>query len=174
MVRMSYMDPGWTRSSSLTKETASLHGTVLPCGSWSRATTQACRLPSSVMVTFGRSAILGGVPEDAPQPATSMGAKQERSMARNDTAPFRKIAPFMRFGGGGRYAGVALAGRALVVRDDIGCVHKINSLNLPVSTAGVNNARPRRSCRATLGRPLSSLSRGAGKPTRRRRPLNSI
>src|ERR1700677_1735722 len=116
------MEPGWTRSSSLTKDTASLHGTVLPCGSLSRATTQACRLPSSVMVTFGRSAIFGGVPEDAPQPATSTGVKQERSMARNGAAPFRKIAP-LRFGGGGRYAGFALAARALVIRDDIGCIH---------------------------------------------------
>jgi hypothetical protein len=81
------------------------------------------------MITFGRSAIFGGVPEDAPQLATSMGAKQERSVARNDAAPFRKIAPFTRFGGGGRYAGFALVVRALVVRDDIGCIHKTNSSN---------------------------------------------
>src|ERR1700677_2916753 len=113
------MEPGWTRSSSLTKDTASLHGTVLPCGSLSRATTQACRLPSSVMVTFGRSAIFGGVPEDAPQPATSMGVKTERRMARNDAATFREIAPSTTFGGSGRHAGFAL-----VVRDRIGCIHK--------------------------------------------------
>src|ERR1700677_125165 len=115
------MEPGWTRSSSLTKDTASLHGTVLPCGSLSRATTQACRLPSSVMVTSGRSAIFGGVPEDAPQPTTSMEAKPERRMARQD-ATFRETV--MRFGGSGRYAGCAL-----VVRDGIGCIRKPSFLN---------------------------------------------
>src|ERR1700722_13963581 len=110
------MDPLGTRSSSLTKETASLHGTVLPCGSFSSATTQVCRLPSSVMITSGRSASFGGVLEE-PQPRSNVGIKPKNRTARDDIATLQDTADLVMLGRCDRCAGLAA-----IDRDDIGCI----------------------------------------------------